>query len=77
MHLYPFIFYKKNSGANVSALLLENHCELVFYLFGSCLMGEWIFIPDLNYSKIYLESNTIIKSTPSTRLVIYLFVYLQ
>lgn len=28
------------AGANVAALLLENHCELVFYLSGGSVMGD-------------------------------------
>lgn len=28
------------AGANVTALLLENQCETVFYLFGSSIMGR-------------------------------------
>lgn len=28
-------------GANIVALLLENHCEAVFYLNGSNLIGDW------------------------------------
>lgn len=28
------------AGANLTALLLENQCETVFYLFGSSIMGR-------------------------------------
>lgn len=27
-------------GANTAALLLENHCEIVFYVSGTTILGE-------------------------------------
>lgn len=44
-------------GANAGALLLDNHCEVAFYLFGSTVIGEKhrLYIFNSTECRIYLN----------------------
>lgn len=54
-----FARFGSTTGSNVAALLLNDHCEVTFYLAGSILIGNWLhrstlfFICDKCFEIIY------------------------
>lgn len=40
------------SGGNITALLLDYHCESVFYLFGSSILGNFLMLVSNSYNLI-------------------------